>query len=217
MNPELSCELLELLPPVYREVRDYQQICTAEKVQFEHLADGIRRVQDNFFIQTMDEDSVSRWEQVFHIRARPSTETLTFRRQRVLARLRTRPPFTLGFLYQQLDELIGAGQWTCDVNYPAYTLTIGTDLERRSAQSELLHLVNQIKPAHIAFHPYFFYEPSCLHACLAAIPCSTSLQMSACLPKIEVASTLRLFTAPIHSVSVQASATLPKIMKEVKK
>lgn len=132
MKPDLSCELLELLPPIYREIEDYQQICAAEKTQFERLADSIHRVQDNFFVQTMDEDSVSRWERVFHIRALPSTETMAFRRQRVLSRLRTRPPFTLGFLYQQLDELIGAGRWDCEVDYPAYSLTIRADAEKEA-------------------------------------------------------------------------------------
>lgn len=53
MKPDLSCELLELLPPIYREIEDYQQICAAEKAQFERLADSVHRVQDNFFVQTI--------------------------------------------------------------------------------------------------------------------------------------------------------------------
>jgi len=186
MKPDLSYELLELLPPVYREIEDYQQICAAEKAQFRQLAESIQLVQSNFFVQTMDEDSVSRWEQVFHIQASPSTETLKFRRQRVLSRLRTRPPYTLGFLYQQLDELIGSGQWTCDVDYPAYALTIGANAEKRSNRSELMHLVNQIKPAHVAFHLILFFEPVRPPAHLAAATCSTSIQMSVRMPRIEV-------------------------------
>lgn len=186
MKPDLSYELLELLPPIYREVEDYQQICAAEKAQFRQLAESIQRVQGNFFVQTMDEDSVSRWEQVFHIQTKTSVETLNFRRQRVLSRLRTRPPYTLGFLYQQLDELIGSGQWDCEVDYPAYTLTIGANVEKRANRDELLHLVNQIKPAHVAFHLYLFYEPVCPLAHLAAANSSTSIQMTIQMPRIEV-------------------------------
>ena len=186
MKPDLAYELLELLPPVYREVEDFQQICAAEKAQFRQLAESIQRVQGNFFVQTMDEDSVSRWEQVFHIQAKASVETLEFRRQRVLSRLRTRPPYTLGFLYQQLVELIGSGQWTCDVDYSAYALTIGANVEKRANRNELLHLVNQIKPAHIAFRLYLFYEPVCPRANLAAAVCATSIQMTIQMPRIEV-------------------------------
>ena len=106
---ELDRDLLALLPPWYREILDYQEICQTEKVQFDALAAEITGVADNFFFQTMDEGAVSMWEQIFDIVPNLDTEILGFRRLRVLNRVSTRPPFTLGFLYQKLDELIGAG------------------------------------------------------------------------------------------------------------
>ena len=107
MNPiELDTSLLSLLPPWYREVLDYQQICLTEQQQFEALAEEIVGVADNFFFQTMDERAVGMWEQVFRIVPNPQVESLAFRRTRVLNRISTRPPYTLGFLYQKLDELI---------------------------------------------------------------------------------------------------------------
>ena len=43
MNPiELDTSLLSLLPPWYREVLDYQQICLTEQQQFEALAEEMR-------------------------------------------------------------------------------------------------------------------------------------------------------------------------------
>lgn len=179
MKPELSYDLLELLPPVYREIGDYQQICAAEKAQFRQLAESIQLVQGNFFVQTMDEDSVSRWEQVFHIHASPSTETLEFRHQRILSRLRTRPPYTLSFLYEQLDALIGAGQWTCEIDYPAYALAIGASVEKRQCQNELMHLIHQIKPAHVVFHFFLFFKSVRLPVHLAASPSGLYCTMSA--------------------------------------
>ena len=110
---ELDRDLLALLPPWYREILDYQEICQTEKAQFDALAAEITGVADNFFFQTMDEGAVSMWEQIFDIVPDLDTESLGFRRVRVLNRVSTRPPFTLGFLYQKLDELIGAGAWTC--------------------------------------------------------------------------------------------------------
>lgn len=182
MKPEVSYDLLELLPPIYREIGDYQQICAAEKAQFRQLAERIQLVQGNFFVQTMDEDSVSRWEQVFHIQASPSTETLELRRQRILSRLRTRPPFTLAFLHQQLDALLGVGQWTCRVDYPAYLLTIGTRVEDKTQRAELVHMVNQIKPAHIAFQMYLFCDTVKASAHAAATPCRIASRYTVRLP-----------------------------------
>lgn len=138
-----------------------------------------------FFVQTMDVDSVQKWEQVLHIRAKPLTETLSFRRQRILSRLCTRPPFTLAFLHQQLDALLGVGRWTCRVDYPAYLLTIGTHVEDKLHREELIHMVNQIKPAHIVFGMYLFCDPVEAYAYAAAAPCGTSILASVRMPEIK--------------------------------
>lgn len=151
MKLDLSHDMLPLLPPVYRNVQDYQQICDAEKAEFDLLANSVEEIQNNFFFQTMDEDSVAQWEKVFHIVAVPEKESLEFRRQRVMTRIATRPPYTLGFLYQKLDELIGAGGWTCSITYPLYELRLATSAKNQSYYDEVTHLINQIKPAHIVF------------------------------------------------------------------
>lgn len=128
---------------------------------------------------------MQKWEQVLHIRAKPLTETLSFRRQRILSRLCTRPPFTLAFLYQQLDTLLGVGRWTCRVDYPAYLLTIGTHVEDKLHREELIHMVNQIKPAHIVFGMYLFCDPVEAYAYAAAAPCGTSILASVRMPEIK--------------------------------
>lgn len=148
---ELDTDLLALLPPWYREVLDYQELCRTETAQFEALADEIIGVADNFFFQAMDEGAVSMWEQVFHIVPNPSTESLDFRRARVLNRITTRPPYTLGFLYQKLDELIGPGEWTVTVDYPNYTLYIESAAQNQNYATELAFTINRIKPAHIVW------------------------------------------------------------------
>ena len=77
MELDLNHDLHSLLPPFYREIAEYQQVCDAEKAQFSRTADSVRVIGKNFFVQTMDVDSVQKWEQVLHIRAKPLTETLS--------------------------------------------------------------------------------------------------------------------------------------------
>lgn len=180
----MELDLYSLLPPFYREIAEYQQVCDAEEAQFARTADSVRGIGQNFFVQTMDADSVQKWEQVLHIRAKPLTETLSFRRQRILSRLCTRPPFTLAFLYQQLDALLGVGRWTCRVDYPAYLLTIGTYVEDKLHREELIHMVNQIKPAHIVFGMYLFCDPVETYAYAAAAPCNTAVSYTVRLPGV---------------------------------
>ena len=152
MNPiELDTELCKQLPPWYREVLDYQQICQTETAQFEALAQEITGVAENFFFQTMGLDGIEMWEQIFHIVPNPQTEDLEFRRYRVLNRITTKPPYTLGFLYQKLDELIGPGLWEVNVDYPNYTLYIESSAQNQNYATEVAFTINRIKPAHIVY------------------------------------------------------------------
>lgn len=152
MNPiELDTELCRQLPPWYREVLDYQQMCQTETAQFEALAQEITGIAENFFFQTMGLDGIEMWEQIFHIVPNPQTEDVDFRRYRVLNRITTKPPFTLGFLYQKLDELIGPGLWEVTVDYPNYTLYIESSAQNQNYASEVAFTINRIKPAHIVY------------------------------------------------------------------
>lgn len=148
---DLQITLLEQLPPWYRDVLDYQQLCQSEQTELDALAQAIVSVADNLFFQTMDEGTATQWEQIFGIVANTATETLAFRRARILNRVSIRPPFTLGFLHQKLDELIGPGEWTVTVDYPNYTLYIESSAENQSYATEVAYTIGKIKPAHIVY------------------------------------------------------------------
>ncbi len=148
---QLDTDLLRYLPPWFRRILDFQEICKTESAQMEALAAAINAVADNFFFQTMDERAVSTWEKIFGIVPNPQTETLDFRRQRVLNRVSMQPPFTLGFLYQKLDQIIGKGKYEIHVDYPNYTLYILSSAENQSYATEVSYTVGRIKPAHIVF------------------------------------------------------------------
>ena len=182
MEFELSSNLSELLPPLYRDIEEYQQICTAEEAQFVQLSDAALDAYRNFFIQTMNLDSVRRWENVLAIRAAPTSETLAFRQQRILSRLRTRPPYTLAFLHQQLDALIGEGCWECGVDYPNHRLSIGVDTESKPCREELAHLLTQIKPAHILLHHYLYHKVETERFYVTGTACGTTISYTVQLP-----------------------------------
>ena len=150
-NIQFDTDLLALLPPWYSQILDYQQICQTEAQQFEALADEIIAIADNFFFQTMDEGSVLLWEQALGIVPNPSTESLSFRQARLINRISMQPPYTIWFLYQKLDELIGPGQWNVTVDYPNYTLYIESYAQNQSYANEVAYTINRIKPAHIVY------------------------------------------------------------------
>ena len=148
---QLDTDLLRYLPPWFRRILDFQEICKTESAQMEALAAAIHAVADNFFFQTMDAGAVAMWEKIFGIVPNPQTETLDFRRQRVLNRVSMQPPFTLQFLYNKLDQIIGRGKYEILVDYPNYTLYIRSSAENQAYATEVSYTVGRIKPAHIVF------------------------------------------------------------------
>lgn len=148
---ELDTSLIDQLPDWFQQIPDFVELINAEQPSFDAVADEIIAVADNFFFQTMDESAVSQWEQIFNISPNPSIETLEFRRTRVMNRISSNPPYTLGFLYQKLDELIGTNQWTVTVDYPNYTLYIESSALNQSYATEVAFTINRIKPAHIVY------------------------------------------------------------------
>ena len=139
------------LPDWFQQIPDFVELINAEQPSFDTVADEIIAIADNFYFQTMDASAVAQWEEIFDIVANPSTETLEFRQDRVLNRISTKPPFTLAFLYQKLDELIGPNQWTATVDYPNYTLYIESSAQNQSYATEVAFTINRIKPAHIVY------------------------------------------------------------------
>lgn len=148
---ELDTDLLQYVPHWFRQILDFQKICQTESEQMEALSAAIHEVADNFFFQTMNEGAVSMWEKIFGIVPNPQTQTLDFRRQRVLNRISMQPPFALGFLYQKMDQIIGKGKYEIYVDYPHYTLYIRSSAENQSYATEVSYTVGRIKPAHIVF------------------------------------------------------------------
>lgn len=155
MALRIDTDLHEVLPEYYRGIADYEEIMDTEESELEALAAFIQAVHDNFFLQTMNEATATAWERLLGISALPG-DTLEFRRIRILNRISTRPPFSLGFLYEKLDELIGPGKWVVDMDYANYTLYIESAAESQDYAVEVAFTVNHIKPAHIAYvnRPY---------------------------------------------------------------
>ena len=147
---EIDTGLMKALPDYYKGIADYEQILNSEEAELDILAAFIQQVHSNYYLQTMDEATTQSWEELLNIPP-ASDASLSFRRQRVLNRITTRPPFSLGFLYKKLDELIGPGKWEVALDYDDYTLYIETAAESQDYAIEVAYTVNQIKPAHIVY------------------------------------------------------------------
>lgn len=110
-----------------------------------------RGTLDNQFIQTSDTGKTTLMENLFSIAADPTTETLAFRRARLLNRFSQRPPFTVPWLREQLNTLIGVGQYTLTVDWNNYTFYIASSAQNQSYYQEVAATITYVKPCNMVF------------------------------------------------------------------
>lgn len=147
----METDILRYLPDWFRQIKDYRELMKTESGQLEALAAFMEAVHGNFYLKKADMQTVADWEGLFGITPDPSVETLEFRRSRIINRLSATPPFSLTFLYERLDLLIGKDKWSVVMDYPNYTLYVEASAENQAWAGEVLATINTIKPCHIAY------------------------------------------------------------------
>lgn len=144
-------DLKQYLPWLYKDVVEMDALMDTEDSLFSKLMDEYIRGQDNQYILTADEYGIRIFEDIINIVPDPSTETLDFRRQRLISRFRTQPPFTFRWLQGKLNEIIGVGKWNAWVDNENYTLYIESTAENQKWFQEIAITVGNTKPANIIF------------------------------------------------------------------
>lgn len=148
-RPE-EIDLYELLPPIFKEILDFQFITSAELPEYLLALSYILRISQNFYPATADLDTIKLYEEILGI-IPDTTDTLEIRRWVIINRFSTRPPYTLPLLKERLNSLVGVGNWELEIDYPNYTLdiTIHVSDDAYSLYREVQALCVSIIPAHI--------------------------------------------------------------------
>ena len=144
-------DLKQFLPWLYKDVVEMDALMKVEDNLFSKLMDEYIRGRDNQYILTADEYGIRIFEDIINIVPDPATETLEFRRARLISRFRTQPPFTFRWLQGKLNEVIGVGKWNAWVDNENYTLYIESTAEDQKWLQEITITIGNTKPANIVF------------------------------------------------------------------
>lgn len=139
------------VPHIYKDVTEMDAIIDTEQ---EHLSVAQMEASQAFantFVLTANHEGIEMFELMLGIIANPDTETLEFRRQRILNRITLAPPFTFRFLKKRLDDIIGKDAWNAHVDFNNYTLYIESSAINQNWYQELEFTINQIKPCNLIF------------------------------------------------------------------
>jgi hypothetical protein len=144
-------DIKQYLPNIYDAILEFEELIASENTLFDNLDTKTEKVRDNQYVLTAGIDGITAYEKMLDITPKPATETIEFRRQRIINRLSMVPPFTFRFLKQRLDEIIGIDRYTASIDYPNYTLYIESSAENQEWFHEILVTITKLKPANIVF------------------------------------------------------------------
>ena len=139
------------VPHIYKDVTEMEAIIEAEQTQLSYAQVEASQAFANTFVLTANYEGIEMFEMMLGIIADPTTESMEFRRQRVLNRITLAPPFTFRFLKKRLDDIIGKGLWNAYVDFNNYTLYVESFVVDQQWFNELRITINRIKPCNLVF------------------------------------------------------------------
>jgi len=138
-------------PVFYEDIKDFLELAKTEDEELQLATGAVDRLFNDQFVMTADEAAIRRREKMLRIQADPLTESLTFRRRRLINRYSTKPPFTIRYLQQRLDQLIGPGLTIVSVDVQQFILYVTTNIQNATVFREVQHTIQTIKPANLIY------------------------------------------------------------------
>lgn len=139
------------LPPYYEGIREFEWLGETVDAELQGVAAGADKWLNDQFVLTASEASLKRREEQLGIQADPTQESLDFRKKRVMNRYSTKPPFTVRYLQERLDFLLGADRAKVELDVGRFELTVRAKLTDAAIFKEVEHTVRFMKPANLLY------------------------------------------------------------------
>ena len=143
-------KLIEYLPKFMADRKEMQVITSAEEPEFTLFWAVLKRVINNQFITTCDEQGISKFEKMLKLYPYES-DTLEMRIARVLVEWNAQLPYTMRSLKQMLDVLCGAGNYRVKLRNNEYVLEIDTFFYDSKMLTQLNKLLLKVLPANLTY------------------------------------------------------------------
>ncbi|MCE5171361.1 YmfQ family protein [Paenibacillus profundus] len=147
----MADKLIGLLPDLYHDIKEMVLLMEAQDEEKEELLAAVQRLFADQFVMTASEEAIARRERMLSILPDRDAETLEFRRRRIINRYTTKPPFTVRYLQEKLDFLLGKDKARAVVDTEAFLLRIVANITDAAVFKEVGHTVRTIKPANLVY------------------------------------------------------------------
>ena len=135
-------KIIEYLPSVLAEIREFKVLGEAEDLQLDNLKTEINSLTNELFVTTAERVGLDRWEKILNITN--SSTDVEFRRFRILSRLNS---FGLT-LNQRLSSIVGSGNYK-DYYFKEYRLKVSLTLDTKEYEKEVRRMLDEVVPANL--------------------------------------------------------------------
>jgi len=150
-------DTINYIPPILKEYKELIAIANTENPELNLLWQSLEDILNDQFINDATENGVKRWEKILTIIPK-GTDTLDFRKFRVLSRLNEKLPYTYRVLEQQLITLCGEDGYYLELKNNEYTLIVKIDLTARSKFNDVGNLLDRIVPSNMIIDLTLLYN-----------------------------------------------------------
>lgn len=146
--------VFRLAPDIYNENENMLDVYGAQKIELGNYEAIIYRIFLNNYVKYADLEGVRRLEAIFYIKANEATETLEFRKARLLNKFAFLPPFTKIFLKRLLNNIFGEGNVEVFIYYDERRLEIDIENAEIKLINQTMKDIRQIIPANMILEKY---------------------------------------------------------------
>lgn len=145
-------DLKQNLPIVYEGIVETETQQDSLSIEIDKLNARYEEALMDQFVQFASLRAIGYYENIFNIVANPETESLEFRRERVLLRMKMlTPPYTYYYLRIILDGFFGVGKYNLEVDNDEYTITLESAVEDSLWYHEIQVSITAVKPCNMIF------------------------------------------------------------------
>ncbi|MCQ4637151.1 YmfQ family protein [Anaerovorax odorimutans] len=150
-------KLIEYYPQHLAKYREFKAITAAEQIELDSILAEINQGLENQFVETADEEAISRYEKIYSVEPMPGA-TLEERRFNLMARLTEQTPYTQRKLAEMLAALCGENGYVLSLDIGNYAVQVGVELTAKNNELAVKRLMGNVLPCNLTWQVGLLYN-----------------------------------------------------------
>ena len=136
-------------PEIFTNIPDIAQIYAINDAQIEELERAVEQMDSNIFLDTMDKETIERWENILMLNPMDN-DTLEDRRFRVKSKILEKLPYSYRVIIRKLDALCPDG-YTFIINDSKTNVETKLALKSKKMISDVERFLDEVLPLNMTF------------------------------------------------------------------